>query len=1137
MPDTLGPVELEFSIPDDFEKDIDSAIKKMAGLTGAASKLPADVKAAMVEQSAVVKAIEADVKALEKSLNSVAPGKAKQELIQEVSAAKRALAEEKASLQGLTTSYDQSKDSSKRLTIQLRDMQDQLAKLRIAGKQNTDEYKLMEGAAAKLADELRDVRSVTKNIGDDQATFKGFADGITGLTGAFAAGGGAVALFAGENENLQKIQTKVQGLMAITIGLQQVSTALNKDSAFMTITVVKAKQGWLAVEKGLTSALWGSNIAAKALMGTLTLGIAVAIPYLIGLFDSWNQKQKEAAKAQQEVAKAQASAAIEAGKSRMELQLLISKLESFRGSKEAEKRMIDEVNKKYGDTFGSYKTLADWLDILKSKAADYIEIMFLQAKMSGSVANAQKFDSQAKTYETMRPDEFSTGFEEFMGYSMDGRTIQTAAADRQKIAIKNAEKWRDNELKEAEKFQKEIEAIQNRSKINVFADPEKPGEKKTEKTYAQKLAEIKKFYELYKKAIELGQAEAAAIFRAQLPDASTFQGYVDSEISKASKEGNQEKLSALLPEQEQFRAGLNELLGEFKTYQEQRAAIEKEYNEKIWLFTKAGYTEKAKVAAEARDKELQELDESQPLNKLIDKYRDYRGQIVKITEDSQKEIDALRAAGNENEAIEAELRRDQEIGKLILDNEFKQYEKIEEMGRKELQAFMLKIKTKIELLKAEGKNVELLEQVYNKAQKALSGGDGAANKFKNVADIFGSITQAAGLMNDELGRMVGLAANLASNMSGALESMKKGGAEAISGFGTIVSIVATIADELDKQWGRQARIADLEQKRIANNNRLRNVIDNTTDALERQLKALDRISGAEKPEAYNETLDFLRAKIESTQAAIDTFKFDFLPGPDDLDQTIDLAFIKFATKAETEAEAIRIALADGIISREQADIALEYIRTLEQLSDQAYEMSQQRIEFLTQTNSIDLANELADTIVNAFNEGESAAMAWGMVTDQVMANAIKSALKMKLLSGPINDAVAALADDMEDGALSVSEQNAFRDKLDAAAENFNAALAAYPDLFGTETAAALAEPNRNMFSGMTQQTGSELLGQFTALRMSSARVADILADERNARAAMRQTLEIIAENTYYCRKLDNIDRTLTTLETDGIKVR
>jgi hypothetical protein len=200
-------------------------------------------------------------------------------------------------------------------------------------------------------------------------------------------------------------------------------------------------------------------------------------------------------------------------------------------------------------------------------------------------------------------------------------------------------------------------------------------------------------------------------------------------------------------------------------------------------------------------------------------------------------------------------------------------------------------------------------------------------------------------------------------------------------------------------------------------------------------------------------------------------------------------------------------------------------------------MSQQRIEFLTQTNSIDLANELADTIVNAFNEGESAAMAWGMVTDQVMANAIKSALKMKLLSGPINDAVAALADDMEDGALSVSEQNAFRDKLDAAAENFNAALAAYPDLFGTETAAALAEPNRNMFSGMTQQTGSELLGQFTALRMSSARVADILADERNARAAMRQTLEIIAENTWYCRKLDNIDRTLTTLETDGIKVR
>ena len=76
--DNMGPVEVEFTIPDSFGKEADAAIKSMSKLTDAATKMPRDVKAAVVEQRAIVKQIEADIKALEKSLKNVAPGAAKQ---------------------------------------------------------------------------------------------------------------------------------------------------------------------------------------------------------------------------------------------------------------------------------------------------------------------------------------------------------------------------------------------------------------------------------------------------------------------------------------------------------------------------------------------------------------------------------------------------------------------------------------------------------------------------------------------------------------------------------------------------------------------------------------------------------------------------------------------------------------------------------------------------------------------------------------------------------------------------------------------------------------------------------------------------------------------------------------------------
>ena len=94
-----------------------------------------------------------------------------------------------------------------------------------------------------------------------------------------------------------------------------------------------------------------------------------------------------------------------------------------------------------------------------------------------------------------------------------------------------------------------------------------------------------------------------------------------------------------------------------------------------------------------------------------------------------------------------------------------------------------------------------------------------------------------------------------------------------------------------------------------------------------------------------------------------------------------------------------------------------------------------------------------------------------------------------------------------------------------------------PDYFPDSAVSQTSSASKASFANMKEETGSALLGQFTALRMSSSLMADIMNDEKNARASMKQSLEIIAENTSYCRKLERIDITLKSIETDGIKIR
>ena len=166
-------------------------------------------------------------------------------------------------------------NSHKSLRVQIRELKAEMAAYRMANGDQTEEYRQMSEKLGRLRDIQKDISKQGSILANEQAQFQGVMSGLQGIVGGFTAAQGAVALFAGENENLQKIMLKVQSLMSITMGLQQLSKALDKDSAFMLVTVNGLKRIWNTLT-GQSNVVLAANTAATTTNTVATTAQATA---------------------------------------------------------------------------------------------------------------------------------------------------------------------------------------------------------------------------------------------------------------------------------------------------------------------------------------------------------------------------------------------------------------------------------------------------------------------------------------------------------------------------------------------------------------------------------------------------------------------------------------------------------------------------------------------------------------------------------------------------------------------------------------------------------------------------------------------------------------------------------------------
>ena len=323
----------------------------------------------------------------------------REKLINEAQASADQLLQEEKALKKQKEAAEKNVSTQISLRTQLRNVREELALLEANGQRGTEAFKKLQQEAGRLTDAIGDATTQARIFSHDNRGLQGMISGLSGVVGAFSAAQGAVALFAGENENLQKVMLKVQSLMSITIGLQQVANTINKDSAFMLTTVAKAKELLAAATNKLTIALGGSTIAAKALMATLTLGLSVAITVIIAALSKLQSKQAEAKKAQEEFNKKPVAA----------YRALQTEWISLSGSLKEREKWVQNNADKFKELGFSVRDAKEAEELLVSNSSKFVEAMMLRAKAAATselaiekykaVIEAQnKLDATPKAY-------------------------------------------------------------------------------------------------------------------------------------------------------------------------------------------------------------------------------------------------------------------------------------------------------------------------------------------------------------------------------------------------------------------------------------------------------------------------------------------------------------------------------------------------------------------------------------------------------------------------------------------------------------------------------------------------------------------------------------------------------------------
>lgn len=425
------------------------------------------------------------------------------------------------------------------------------------------------------------------------------------------------------------IQQMAREMPSLAMGPQMFFLAISNNLPIFTDELARARKEYDELQKSgkKGTPVWKQVLSSLFSWQTaMTTGIMLLVMYGDEIWD-WTKSLFGAKKgvdefniSLKEMTEIEKDGRAQMVRTRFELKSVIDEIKNFTGSKEQEKAKVEELNRKYGESFGYYKTLSEWYDTIIQKSDDYVQSLFLQAKVQNLVKKASEVDEKIAEAEAKDESEFDT----WWGY---GGKVDRFFSSDQSYKQNNNGRWKKKEeidrlkaeyngyILAAENLTKERLKLEQKSGIGGHTDPKQFGKNPeaeakqrlaTERRLAKglaalqaenrkeeidrmqagtekKLAQIEYDYNARKEEINRQEAswkrENKEAGLSTGDNGLTREQQDELEKARASNTASRKKAEADVYREE--AEAMRDYLKEYGTFQQQKLAIAEEYAEKI----------------------------------------------------------------------------------------------------------------------------------------------------------------------------------------------------------------------------------------------------------------------------------------------------------------------------------------------------------------------------------------------------------------------------------------------------------------------------------------------------------------------------------------------------------------------------
>ena len=603
------------------------------------------------------------------------------------------------------------------------------------------------------------------------------------------------------------IQQMAREMPSLAMGPQMFFLAISNNLPIFTDELARARKEYDELQKSgkKGTPVWKQVLSSLFSWQTaMTTGIMLLVMYGDEIWD-WTKNLFSAKKgvdefniSLKEMTEIEKDGRAQMVRTRFELKSVIDEIKNFTGSKEQEKAKVEELNRKYGESFGYYKTLSEWYDTLIQKSEDYVQVLLHQANVQNLVKKAAEADEEVNKIKAQKPEEAESAMGFFGKWGQyiiqssmaeSGQFYDAQAAIKKHdqeaydILLKNAENKRDGYLKKAEEEVKKAAEAAKKGNIGGHTDPEQSGKNPeaeakqrlaTERRLAQdlaalqaenrkeeidrmqagtekKLAQIEYDYKARKEEINRQEAD----WKRENKEAGISTGGngltpEQTDALAAARDSNDKNRSAALAatfeeEKEKETEAMRDYLSEYGNYEEKKLAITQEYEKRIAEATTEG---EQKTLQEELKKKMADLD-MEELKEGLD-WESVFGDLDKVSTES---LQSLRTRLKEYIDTQKDLQPDS-LKDLV--------RAIDSIDKKlnERNPFTA-LKTSISQVQSTTLSVKEAQEAYNKAvregteaeqQNAKATLDAARNaKQKALAEATDSLHNSVGQVKEYVG--------------------------------------------------------------------------------------------------------------------------------------------------------------------------------------------------------------------------------------------------------------------------------------------------------------------------------------------------------------------------------------------------